>query len=425
MKRSVKKRSTEPLFDFIDLFAGIGGFRIGLEKSGGRCVFTSEQDRFCQQTYEAWFGDMPSGDIWKIDPLDIPDHHILAAGFPCQAFSLAGVSKKNSLGCAHGFEDEKYGNLFFSITRILETKRPPAFILENVKNLRSHDKGKTWQVIEGELVGLGYNVFHRIVDARHWVPQHRERIFIVGFDSEVFGDMDGFDEDAELWPKPAGKPARLAKVLMNSDELRREERREADAKRSVIDRRMSERAAKLGRAEQRLRKAEENYEKYGESEPDKEARRKARGNLKKMTDEAKNEDKKDKDSRHIGNFRDFYVLSDHLWGYLQKYKKKHEKAGHGFGYGLVNPRKSGQVTRTLSARYNKDGSEILIDRGSGRNPRRLSPREAARLMGFPDKKIVVSNAQAYKQFGNAVVPLVVGAIAKNMVCVMRKYGAIK
>jgi DNA (cytosine-5)-methyltransferase 1 len=324
-------------FNFIDLFAGIGGFRIGLERLGGKCVFTSEWDKNSQKTYEAWFGDKPHGDINEIDPTEIPDHDILAAGFPCQPFSIAGVSKKRSLGQPDGFRCERQGNLFFRICDIVKVKRPPVLLLENVKNLRSHDKGQTWKVIEHTLSReLGYHVHAAIVDAAGWVPQHRERVFIACFDRAVFGDV----ANRFLFPSPptAGRP-RLRDIL--------------------------------------------------EPSPDKR-----------------------------------YTLTDHLWKYLQGYAKKHQAKGNGFGFGLNDPKSEpDRVTRTLSARYYKDGSEILIHQGSGRNPRRLTPVECARLMGFTDKvasstDIVVSDTQAYKQFGNAVVPLVVEAVGGEVLRVI-------
>lgn len=314
-------------FAFIDLFAGIGGFRIGLEGAGGHCVFSSEWDRWSQKTYRAWFGETPEGDITKIDPQDIPDCDVMAGGFPCQPFSIAGVSKKRSLGKPDGFACERQGNLFFQIAAIAEVKRPPVLFLENVKNLRSHDKGRTWRVIHDTLVDLEYEVFFRVIDAQHWVPQHRERIYIVAFDRRVFGREPPF-----TFPDP---PENLELKL--TDIL--------------------------------------------ESKP----------GLK-------------------------YTLTDHLWRYLQEYAKKHQARGNGFGFGL--PTLSG-VSRTLSARYFKDGSEILIRQTGGRNPRRLTPLECGRLMGFGDREIVVSDTQAYRQFGNAVVPLVVHAIALRINAVLQ------
>lgn len=318
---------TDTPFRFIDLFAGIGGMHIGLEKAGGECVFACEWDKHAQKTYSAWFGICPHGDIRKIDPEDIPDHNILAAGFPCQPFSIAGVSKKQSLGRLHGFQDEKQGNLFFFIAKVAEIKRPEVLILENVKNLISHDKGNTWKVIKSTLEALDYKVFHRIIDARDYVPQHRERIFIVAFDKKVYGD----DIPFEYPTPPAGRKPRLSDILEKNCDPR-------------------------------------------------------------------------------------YTLSDHLWKYLQKYAKKHQEKGNGFGFGLASPN---SVSRTLSARYYKDGSEILIPQ-KGRNPRRLTPKECSRLMGFPKElSIVVSDTQAYRQFGNALVPPIAESVAKQVVKVLQ------
>lgn len=319
-------------FTFIDLFAGIGGFRLGLQRLGGRCVFSCEWDRFSAKTYEAWFGESPIGDINEVKPEDIPKHDILAAGFPCQPFSIAGVSKKRSLGQADGFDCKKQGNLFFRICDIVEARRPPVLLLENVKNLKSHDKRRTWPIIENSLVDLGYTVFHQIIDAADYVPQHRERIFIVCFDRDVFGDRPEF----HFPEKPSGLSPQFRTIL------------ETDP-------------------------------------PDK------------------------------------YVLTDHLWDYLQRYAEKHRAKGNGFGFGLADPN---GVSRTLSARYYKDGSEVLISRGKGKNPRRLTIVEAARLMGYGDvvktrDDVPVSDTQAYKQFGNSVVPDVVTAVGKEIIRVMR------
>jgi DNA (cytosine-5)-methyltransferase 1 len=297
---------------FIDLFAGIGGMRLGFESIGAECVFTSEWDEYAQTTYRANFpGSEIAGDITDVDENAVPDHDILLAGFPCQPFSLAGVSKKNSLGRAHGFADATQGTLFFDVVRIIAAKRPRAFFLENVRNLVSHDKGKTFRVIRETLEDLGYFLHHRIIDARHFVPQHRERIFIAGFAEPVAFDWG---------PLPAHKPTL----------------------RDILD---------------------------TEPVPGK------------------------------------YTLSDKLWSYLQAYAEKHKAKGNGFGCSVFGPN---DVARTLSARYHKDGSEILIGQGEGRNPRRLTPRECARLMGYPDSfQIPVSDTRAYKQFGNSVaVPVI-------------------
>lgn len=320
-------------FSFIDLFSGIGGLRLGLEAVGGRCVFSCERDKHAQKTYQSWFGEDPAGDVTEISAKgNIPDHDLLAAGFPCQPFSIAGVSKKNSLGRAHGFKDRTQGTLFFHLAEILDRKQPPVVLLENVKNLRSHDKGETWNTISGTLNELGYSVFDKIIDAADYVPQHRERVFIVGFRKDIFGENPAFGFPAT----PEGPRPKLRDILETG----------VDTK---------------------------------------------------------------------------YTLSDKLWNYLQDYAEKHRKKGNGFGCSIA---KLGGTTRTLSARYHKDGSEILIPRRGG-NPRRLTPREAGRLMGFPDELIkpevqVVSDTQAYRQFGNAVVPAVVTAVAKQIVAVMRE-----
>lgn len=323
-----------PAFRFIDLFAGIGGMRIGFEAIGGKCVFTSEWDRFSQQTYLRNFpdgdGHVFAGDIrpYGEDPSLIPEHDVLLAGFPCQPFSLAGVSKKNSLGRKHGFECEEQGNLFFEIARIIRHHQPAAFLLENVKNLKSHDKGRTFEVIKHTLTReLGYTIQTRIISSAPFVPQKRQRIFIVGFREDAgfnFADFDAFVPSEEDWPT-------LGTILQSHNEV--------DPK---------------------------------------------------------------------------YTLTPKLWDYLQSYRKKHEKAGNGFGFTSHGPN---DVARTLSARYHKDGSEILIEQ-KGTRPRRLTPIECARLMGFErdgrEWQIPVSDTQAYRQFGNAVVVPVVEAIARSM-----------
>jgi DNA (cytosine-5)-methyltransferase 1 len=308
---------------FIDLFCGIGGMRLAFESVGGRCVFSSDWDRFAQQTYAANFGETPHGDLRKISTSEIPDHDILVGGFPCQPFSISGVSKKNSLGRAHGFEDRTQGTLFFEIARVIRDKRPAAFLLENVKNLVGHDHGRTYKVILQTLEkDLGYFVAPEVLDAAAYVPQHRERLYIVGFrEPRTFS-----------WPdSPVSYPSFE----------------------SIVDRK-----------------------------PD-----------------------------------DKYTLTTKLWDYLKRYARKHREAGNGFGYGLVD---FGGVSRTLSARYYKDGSEILVHRGPGRNPRRLTPRECARLMGFPESFIIpVSDTQAYKQFGNSVVVPLVADLASEIVEALR------
>ena len=323
------KASLKKSFTFIDLFAGIGGLRCAFSSINGQCIFTSEWDRFAQETYQANYRDnrLPEGDIrpFSDKPKSVPDHDILLAGFPCQPFSLAGVSKKNSLGRPHGFLCDTQGTLFHDTAKIIDAKKPKAFLLENVKNLGSHDGGNTFRTILNVLRNeLGYHVDYKVINAAGWVPQKRERIFIAGFrDSNDFS----FENMKVLDP---AKGPRLGTIL---------------------------------------------------------------------------DDKVDEK----------YTLSDKLWNYLQNYKKKHEAKGNGFGFGLVGPN---DVARTLSARYHKDGSEILIKQ-NGKNPRRLTPHECARLMGFETKgdepfNIPVSDTQAYRQFGNSVVVPVVKAVAKHM-----------
>jgi DNA (cytosine-5)-methyltransferase 1 len=321
----------ETSFTFIDLFAGIGGLRKPFQEIGGKCVFTAEWDRFSRQTYSANFHDDPFEHEFAEDvrpyakqPWRVPQHDVLLAGFPCQPFSIAGVSKKNALGRPHGFLCDTQGTLFYDLARIIEHHRPAAFLLENVKNLESHDGGRTFATIMHVLrKELGYNVQYRLISSKPWVPQKRERIFIVGFREETNFDFDQLEV-------PTGRQPVLGDVL------------QADASSK-------------------------------------------------------------------------YTLTQHLWTYLQNYKAKHEKAGNGFGYSVFGPR---DVTRTLSARYYKDGSEVLVEQ-KGKAPRRLTPRECARLMGFDEPqgssfRIPVSDTQAYRQFGNAVVVPVVRAVAKLM-----------
>lgn len=330
-------------FKFIDLFAGIGGIRLAFEDIGGECVFTSEWDSYAQRTYVANFGGHHpiNGDITRIPAVDIPDHDVLLGGFPCQPFSIAGVSKKNALGRAHGFADETQGTLFFDVARIIDAKRPKAFLLENVKNLQSHDKGRTFDVILRTLCDkLGYQVFYKVIDGAHFVPQHRERIIMVGF-------RDPVDFKWDMVELPAKGTRTLGEILHKNA------------------------------AEPVLEADGGNYYDHA-----------------------------------THKVLDKYTLTDHLWQYLQNYKTKHAAAGNGFGFGLVT---KDSVTRTLSARYYKDGSEILFRQGPKKNPRRLTPRECARLMGFPDTfKIPVSDTRAYKQFGNSVVVPVMKAIARAM-----------
>lgn len=340
-------RPSAPRFRFIDLFAGIGGLRRGFESIGGQCVYTCEWNEFSRSTYLANFpGDTHSiaSDIRDVKVKDVPEHDLLLAGFPCQPFSIAGVSKKNALGMPHGFRCDAQGTLFFEVARILEALRPRAFLLENVKNLVSHDKGHTFRVIHRTLTEeLGYQVAAKVIDARSFVPQHRERIFIVGF-----RDQNGFTFDDLVLPDPKKGP-RLSSVLHPEDGSEPVD----EFHKSYID-------AKTGKVSSK------------------------------------------------------YTLSDHLWRYLQDYAAKHRKKGNGFGFGLVGP---DDVARTLSARYYKDGSEILVKR-KGKAPRRLTPRECSRLMGFDECdspfRIPVSDTQAYKQFGNAVVVPVVKAVAQHM-----------
>lgn len=322
-KKTIKEKT------FIDLFAGIGGLRLAFESTGAHCVYSNEWNKFSQITYKANFNETPDGDITKVKVADIPDHDILVGGFPCQPFSIAGVSKKNSLGRATGFEDKTQGTLFFNICSILKEKRPKAFMLENVKNLLSHDEKRTFGIIKDSLEnsledgGLEYKIFYKVLDGQAYVPQHRERIVIVGFDAKRYGK--DFDFSFDLTP-PERKPV-LSDIL-----------------------------------------------------------------------EEKVDDK--------------YTLSDHLWTYLQAYAAKHKAAGNGFGYGLA---KLDGVSRTISARYYKDGAEILIPQ-TGKNPRRLTPRECARLQGFPDTFIIpVSDGQAYKQFGNSVVVPLMADVASLVV----------
>lgn len=326
-KPSVPFPSPEnPKFTFIDLFAGMGGFRLAMEAQGGKCVFSSEWNTYAQKTYEANFGDVPYGDITKEETkAAIPKHFdVLCAGFPCQPFSIAGVSKKKSLGRATGFKDKTQGTLFFDVADIISRCRPKAFFLENVKNLVSHDKGNTFKVICETLEELDYSIHYRVMDGQEYVPQHRERIMIVGFDKKTFHNTERF-----VFPQATGTKHELASILENKPDPK-------------------------------------------------------------------------------------YTLSDKLWNYLQNYAIKHQEKGNGFGFGMAS---LDGVTRTLSARYYKDGSEILIPQGTERNPRRLTPRECARLMGYPDsyRLDAVSDVQAYRQCGNTVVVPLITAVAHNLI----------
>lgn len=345
-KAPFKDRRKKHKFKFIDLFAGIGGIRLPFQKLGGKCVFTSEWDKFSQKTYAANFGEMPSGDITAIEAKDIPDHDVLLAGFPCQTFSQAGLRK--------GFNDTR-GTMFFEIQKILAEKRPKAFLLENVKQLKGHNGGKTLEtileVLSGEFkqkipksvkmssearkaleVKLNYAVDYKVLRARDFgVPQNRERIFIVGFDRDYYGaDIEDSIFD---WPKPLNRKTRLGDILENSK-----------------------------------------------------------------------------------NLDDKYTISEKLLAGHIRRKKQHKLNGNGFGYSLFD--EESEYANTISARYYKDGSEILIDQSHiNKRPRKLTPRECARLQGFPEDFIVdaVSATQAYRQFGNSVAMPVVSAVAKSIV----------
>ncbi len=308
----------KPEFTFIDLFAGIGGIRIPFQELGGKCVFSSEWDKFAQKTYRVNFGEEPYGDITKIDVKDIPDFDVLLGGFPCQPFSQAGLKK--------GFSDTR-GTLFFEIERIIETKRPKAFLLENVKQLKGHDKGRTLRVILEHIDALNYYVKAEVLRAGDFgVPQNRERIYIVGISKDYYDLPENYDFE---FPKPTYQKTRLGDILEH-------------------------------------------------------------------------------------NVDDKYTISDALWEGHQRRKKEHQEKGNGFGFSIFND--ESEYTNTISARYYKDGSEILIEQEEGKNPRKLTPRECARLQGFPENFIItVSDTQAYKQFGNSVAVPVVRAVAKRIV----------
>jgi DNA (cytosine-5)-methyltransferase 1 len=333
--------STAKGFTFVDLFAGIGGFHMGMAANGGRCVFSNEWNKYAEKTYSEWTKceTFVPGDVRElIGQVKIPRADVLCAGFPCQPFSLAGVSKKNSLGRDHGFLDLEQGNLFFAICEIVRISEPLVLLLENVKNLKSHDKGRTWDRIHEELGVLGYEVFDDVIDASGWVPQHRERVFLVCFRKKSFSPSE---RESFAFPTVPKNGPILSSIL--------------------------------------------------EQSPDQK-----------------------------------YMLSDNLWAYLQEYAERHRKRGNGFGFGLVGPE---DVSRTLSARYHKDGSEILIKESGWRNPRRLTPSECALLMGFNkdfadlmgfegEFPIIVSDTQAYRQFGNAVSPIVAMEIGAEIVKVL-------
>lgn len=329
-RKNIKKAKSEH-YKFIDLFAGIGGFRQAFSNLGCDCVFSCEWDSLAKETYFANYHEVPFGDIRTIKTEEIPDHDILCAGFPCQPFSIAGVSKKQSMGLETGFQDKTQGTLFFEICRILEYKRPKVFFLENVKNLMSHDRGRTWEIILETLESdLGYHVSKKVVDGKFWVPQHRERIFIVGFDKRQFFDIEGFDI-------PSKPLSRYIKKSLND----------------ILEKDVPEK----------------------------------------------------------------YTLGIGTWNALQKHKKRHSEAGNGFGYSLL-PQEILQdtVTNTLSARYYKDGAEILIPQGDAKNPRKLTIREAMQLQGFDPETFVfpVGNVHAYKQLGNSVVVPAIKDTAKSI-----------
>ena len=320
-----------PKFTFIDLFAGMGGFRLAMQAQGGKCVFSSEWNAYSQKTYFANFGEMPFGDITKeLTKSYIPEKFdVLCAGFPCQPFSIAGVSKKKSMGRETGFKDKTQGTLFFDVADIISRHRPKAFYLENVKNLTSHDKGNTFRIIRETLEELNYSIHYQVMDGQTYVPQHRERIMIVGFDKKRYHGEEKFE-----FPEQHEATRAIKEIL----------------------------------------------------EP---------------------------------NIDPKYTLSDKLWAYLQNYAEKHRAKGNGFGYGLVD---LNGISRTLSARYYKDGSEILIPQEEGKNPRRLSPRECARLMGYPDKYRIdrVSDVQAYRQCGNSVIVPLITAVSERIINTMEE-----
>lgn len=308
-------------FKYIDLFAGIGGIRMPFQNLGGKCVFSSEIDKYAAQTYEANYGEKPSGDITKIDADTIPNFDILLAGFPCQAFSIAGKRK--------GFEDTR-GTMFFEVERILEEKKPKSFLLENVKGLTNHDQGRTFKIMLDILENkLNYKVYYKVLNAKNFgLPQNRERIMIVGFKNH---DIDF------KFPEEINEETKVGDILVENPDIK-------------------------------------------------------------------------------------YTISDRIWESHQLRKERNRAKGNGFGYSLFN--QNSPYTSTISARYYKDGSEILIAQ-EGKNPRKLTPREAARLQGYPDTfKIVVSDTQAYKEFGNSVPVNMINAVAQEMYKSLKKGGEI-
>lgn len=339
-KNEIKIQSSENL-KFIDLFAGIGGFHNALSNLGCECVFASEIDAEAKKTYFKNYGLFPYGDINKLNVIDIPNHDILCAGFPCQPFSLAGISKKNSMGVPTGFKDLVKGNLFFNVRDIIREKRPRAFFLENVKNLKSHDKGKTWEIIYNTLEKeLDYTIFYKIVDGKNWVPQHRERIFIVGFDSKLNLDLSNFIIPTEPLEGKCYKYKYLSQII---------------EKEELVDPK--------------------------------------------------------------------FTIGPGTWRALQAHKARHKAKGNGFGFNLLSSNLSKtDITSTISARYYKDGAEILIPQSTGKRPRRLTVQEAMQLQGLDPKKFSfpVSNNQAYKQIGNSVVVPAIKDTAENIIKVLNK-----
>ena len=308
-------------FKYIDLFAGIGGIRMPFQNLGGKCVFSSEIDKYAAQTYEANYGEKPSGDITQINAESIPNFDILLAGFPCQAFSIAGKRK--------GFEDTR-GTMFFEVERILEEKKPKSFLLENVKGLTNHDHGRTFKIMLDILENkLGYKVYYKVLNAKNFgLPQNRERIMIVGFKNHNIDFK---------FPEEINKETKVGDILIDNPDSK-------------------------------------------------------------------------------------YTISDKIWESHQLRKERNRAKGNGFGYSLFN--EESPYTSTISARYYKDGSEILIEQ-EGKNPRKLTPREAARLQGYPDSfKIVVSDTQAYKEFGNSVPVNMINAVAQEMYKSLKNGGEI-